>query len=60
MGLGTIYISGGASVNDIIVKGVDDAIREYGIVLRMHRYAPPGDGCISLGQIYAVLYSELL
>ena len=56
--LKTIYISGGAAVNNIIVMGVKKAIKPYGVTLRMHRYTPPGDGCISLGQIYASLYNS--
>ena len=51
-----IYISGGAAVNEFILKGVFSSSKEYGLLLRTHRVVPPGDGGISLGQIYATTY----
>lgn len=52
-----VYITGGAAVNDIILKGVNKAVKENKLCLRMHKLVPPGDGGISLGQIYSVTYS---
>ena len=54
LGHNYIYVSGGAAVNNFIVKGITDALGEFNIKLRMHRELPPGDGCISTGQIYYI------
>ncbi len=53
-----IYISGGAAVNDIILKGIEDISKENNIILRLHKSVPPGDGGISLGQMYSTSYLE--
>lgn len=45
---GVIYVSGGASVNDYVVKGLKAACRE----VRLQRAVPPGDGGIAVGQCY--------
>jgi len=54
-----IYISGGAAVNDIILKGVEDYADKNNIILRTHRLVPPGDGGISLGQVYYISYLHI-
>ncbi len=54
-GYSSIYISGGAAVNDIIIKGVLNALSEHGLKLKMHYELPPGDGSISFGQACAVV-----
>jgi hydrogenase maturation protein HypF len=53
-----IYVTGGAAVNDIIALGIKEVLKEYNLSLRMHRYTPPGDGCIALGQIYSRIYHQ--
>lgn len=45
-----VFLSGGASVNDIILKGMSEALREKGLMLVRHRVLPPNDGCIAHGQ----------
>jgi len=54
-----IYVSGGAAVNDIILKGVEDYADKNNIILRTHRLVPPGDGGISLGQAYYISYLHI-
>ena len=44
-----VMVSGGAAVNDYIVKGIKDALRGS-IRVVLPRGIPPGDGGISLGQ----------
>ena len=45
-----VVISGGAAVNDFIVRGVREAVGDRLDVL-LPRRVPPGDGGISLGQV---------
>lgn len=47
-----IAVSGGAAVNEVIVRGIRDRCREDGVNVLLNRLVPPGDGGISLGQIY--------
>ncbi|MGQ9780631.1 MAG: carbamoyltransferase HypF [Nitrososphaeria archaeon] len=53
-GLKDISISGGVSYNEHISKTIRCMIEKEGLRLHRKRYAPPGDGCISLGQAYIV------
>ncbi len=48
-----VAVSGGAAVNDFIVKGMREALGDKGIRLYIPRLAPPGDGGIALGQVVA-------
>jgi len=45
-----VYMGGGAAVNELLVRGVEDVLREEGVTLLLPRKAPPGDGGIALGQ----------
>ena len=47
-----IAVSGGAAVNGIIIKGIRDRCEEEDVSILLNRLVPPGDGGISLGQIY--------
>lgn len=46
-----ILFSGGASVNEYIALGVEDAAREAGVNVIYHEKIPPGDGGIAGGQL---------
>ena len=46
-----VCVSGGVANNDYIVTALSDFLKENGIDLLMHKNLPPGDGCISHGQI---------
>lgn len=50
-----VFISGGASVNDYIVRGIREG---SGAEVRINRMVPAGDGGLSLGQIYMALAME--
>ncbi len=61
-GFSYVYVSGGAAVNDIIINGMIDALKDYRLKLRMHKELPPGDGSIAFGQLCYVaniLYKNL-
>jgi len=47
-----IYVSGGAAVNNYIIRGIMEGA---GATVRINRMVPPGDGGIALGQIYMAL-----
>ncbi len=52
-----VYASGGAAVNDYVTRGIEDALREEcNASLKLPRKVPPGDGGISLGQVYFATY----
>lgn len=51
-----VYVSGGAAVNSILIKGITDALRDKKIVLP--KYSPPGDGGIAVGQAVIGSLSE--
>ncbi len=55
-----IFLSGGASVNTFIVKGVRARLREYGFKAVLQKQLPPGDGGIAAGQlaVAAARYEE--
>ena len=55
----TVYMSGGAAVNDIIARAVESVLRREGYALALPRRVPPGDGGIALGQA-AVAAARLL
>jgi len=52
-----IAVSGGAAVNDIILKAIVDVAKENDIEVFVNRKVPPGDGGIALGQVAIVAYS---
>ena len=49
-GARTIVVSGGAAVNDYIVRGIRDSARGRARVL-LPKGVPPGDGGVALGQV---------
>jgi len=49
----TIVVSGGAAVNDIVVKGFMERVREEGFRVYIPRKIPLGDGGIGFGQVVA-------
>jgi len=52
-----IAVSGGAAVNDIILKAIVDVAKENDIEVFVNRKVPPGDGGIALGQVAIAAYS---
>lgn len=52
-GLAHIGLSGGVAYSLPLVRMVDEAVRERGLVPVFHGRLPPGDGGISAGQVYA-------
>jgi hydrogenase maturation protein HypF len=46
-----VVLSGGAVVNSIIVKGLEDLLNNYGIKVYLPRKVPPNDGGIAIGQV---------
>jgi len=52
-----IIVSGGAAVNDIILKAITDVAKEGDVEVYVNRKVPPGDGGIALGQVAIAAYS---
>jgi [NiFe] hydrogenase maturation protein HypF len=50
-GIQAVCLSGGVANNDFIVSVLSRLLKEKGIDLLTHNNLPPGDGCISHGQI---------
>ncbi|MGC9020136.1 MAG: carbamoyltransferase HypF [Candidatus Methanodesulfokora sp.] len=50
-----VFLSGGASVNSILVRGIEDELLKEKVRLIMNERVPAGDGGIALGQVMAVL-----
>jgi len=46
-----VVLGGGAVVNSIIVKGLEDLLNNYGIKVYLPRKVPPNDGSIAIGQV---------
>jgi len=59
-GIQTVCISGGVANNDFIVSILAQQLKENGIELLTHKNLPPGDGCISHGQVVSVTARLLL
>lgn len=53
-----VIVSGGAAVNEYIIKGIREVIGKDSVLLM--RKLPPGDGSISAGQLYYAFLEELL
>ena len=49
LGVKTIYVSGGAAVNYILLKAIAENSE---LSLKVNRLVPPGDGGIAVGQVY--------
>jgi len=50
-----IAVSGGAAVNSILIRGIEDAVGTEGLDIRLNYKVPPGDGGIALGQVAYLL-----
>lgn len=46
-----VVLGGGAAVNSIIVRGIDDALGEVGLKTHLPSRIPPNDGGIAVGQV---------
>ncbi|MBE9391446.1 carbamoyltransferase HypF [Fervidicoccus fontis] len=55
---GEILVSGGASVNTYLIRGIKEEARVRNIDVKINRKLPPGDGGIAVGQI-AVASSKI-
>ncbi len=55
LGSRTLYVSGGAAVNQIILRGIMDGA---GVEPRLNRLVPANDGGIAVGQVYAAALME--
>ena len=51
-GIKVIGISGGAAVNEIILRTIEEEVSKWGLKLLRHKALPPGDGGISAGQSF--------
>jgi len=52
LGARKIYVSGGAAVNEYILRGIEASIKNTGLILKMHKRLPTNDGGISAGQVF--------
>ncbi|MCS7107577.1 MAG: carbamoyltransferase HypF [Acidilobaceae archaeon] len=52
-----VLISGGASVNTYIVRGIRESLSEGGVKALLPRGVPPNDGSIALGQLAVGCFS---
>ncbi len=50
-----LMVSGGAAVNTLLIRGMEDALGREGVQLVLNSKVPPGDGGIALGQVAAQL-----
>ena len=55
----TVFVSGGAAVNSILVMGIEDALKEVKAKVRLNSMVPAGDGGIALGQAASVIGRDL-
>lgn len=53
--LNFVPVSGGAAVNTILISGIEDALREAGVQVKLNSKVPAGDGGIALGQVASLL-----
>ena len=53
-----VVMSGGAAVNEYIVRGVKDVVEKHGLKVILPKKVPPNDGGISLGQV--IIANELV
>ena len=51
-GLKHVALSGGVFLNRTMMLVLPELLRRAGLIPVVHRHAPPGDGCISLGQAF--------
>ncbi|HDM92109.1 MAG TPA: carbamoyltransferase HypF, partial [Candidatus Korarchaeota archaeon] len=53
-----VVVSGGAAVNSILIEGMEEALKQANLELRLNSKVPPGDGGIALGQVALALALE--
>ncbi len=53
-----VMVSGGAAVNSVLIKGIEDVLKREDVQLVLNSKVPPGDGGIALGQVAAQLGDE--
>jgi len=58
--LSKVPLGGGAAVNNFIVKGIRDSLKEDDIEVYLPRRIPVNDGGIALGQVASVFFSKEL
>ncbi|MGC9011887.1 carbamoyltransferase HypF [Thermogladius sp.] len=59
LGVGSeVAVSGGAAVNEFIVRGLERVLREEGLKLLLPSRVPPNDEGVSFGQVVYCLFSE--
>ena len=51
LGLEVVALSGGAAINVMIRETIRATVSEHGLTCRMNDRYPPGDGCVSFGQV---------
>jgi len=49
LGVNVIYVSGGAAVNQVLLKAIEEFSN---LKIHVNRVIPPGDGGIAVGQVY--------
>lgn len=55
-----VVLGGGASVNSVIVKGIEDFLSNYNINVLLPSKVPPNDGGIPLGQAVSTYWFNLV
>jgi hydrogenase maturation protein HypF len=50
-GLSVVTLSGGVAINAMIRETIRTTVCEHGLTFRMNDRYPPGDGCVSFGQV---------
>ena len=48
---GEVFITGGAAVNTLLVRGARQSLERHGLRLLLQRRLPPGDGGVAAGQL---------
>lgn len=57
-GISLIGLSGGSAVNNLLVKYIKQSINKNNKKIIQHKFLPPGDGCISVGQAVVASQSD--
>ena len=50
-GLSTVALSGGVAINAMIRETIRSTVSDHGLTCLMNSRYPPGDGCVSFGQV---------
>jgi len=54
-----VFVSGGAAVNSILIKGIEDSLKGFKVKVKLNSMVPAGDGGIALGQVASMLWRDL-